>query len=99
HTLEQRITPHPPPPRKPDPRDLLGKAAIANAKLAYQSFKRMTGSERWKALADKGARVQRLLWASTSTKNPSYPDLMYVEPLIGPLTVNTMPENTIAAFR
>src|SRR5215471_5340077 len=97
--LEQRITPQRPPSGQPDPRDLLGKAAIANAKLAYQSFKRMTGSERWKALADKGARVQRLLWASTSTKNPSYPDLMYVEPLIGPLTVNTMPEKTIAAFR
>jgi transketolase len=97
--LEQRITPQRPPAGQPDPRDLRGKAAIANAKLAYQSFKRMTGSDRWKMLADKGARVQRLLWASTSTKNPSYPDLMYVEPLIGPQTINTMPEKTIAAFR
>jgi transketolase len=82
-----------------NPRSLLGKAAIANAKLAYQSFKHMLAGERWKALERKGARVQRMLWASTSTKDPAYPDLMYVEPLIGPLTINTMPEKTIAAFR
>lgn len=86
-------------PSDPDPRRLLGKAAIANAKLAYQSFKRILESDRWKALAAKGARVQRMLWASTSTKNPAYPDLMYVEPLIGPLTINTMPAKTIAALR
>jgi transketolase len=97
--LRHRITPRRPPSGQPDPRDLLGRAAIANAKLAYQSFKRMTGSDRWKALAAKGARVQRLLWASTSTKDPAYRDLMYVEPLIGPLTVNTMPGKTIAALR
>jgi transketolase len=97
--LRHRITPRRPSSGQPDPRDLLGSAAIANAKLAYQSFKRMTGSDRWKALADKGARVQRLLWASTSTKDPAYRDLMYVEPLIGPLTVNTMPGKTIAALR
>jgi transketolase len=97
--LRHRITSQRPPSSRPDPRDLLGKAAIANAKLAYQSLKRMTGSDRWKALADEGARVQRLLWASTSTKDPGYHDLMYVEPLIGPLTVNTMPGKTIAAFR
>ena len=84
--LRHRIKPQRPPSSQPDPRDLLGKAAIANAKLAYQSLKRMTGSDRWKALADEGARVQRLLWASTSTKDPGYHDLMYVEPLIGPET-------------
>ena len=77
---------------------LLGKVAIANAKLAYQSFKRLFGSERWHALAAQGARVQRPLWASTSTKNPLYSDIMYVEPLIGPHTVNTMPAETIVAF-
>jgi transaldolase len=77
---------------------LLGKTAVANAKLAYQSFKRIFSGERWKKLEDKGARVQRPLWASTSTKNPHYSDVCYVEPLIGPNTVNTMPEETIAAF-
>lgn len=81
-----------------NPQQLLGKAANANAKLAYQRFKHILGSDRWKALADKGARVQRMLWASTSTKNPAYHDLMYVEPLVGPLTVNTMPRKTIAAL-
>jgi transaldolase len=77
---------------------LLGKVAIANAKLAYQSFKRLFGSERWHALEAQGARVQRPLWASTSTKNPLYQDTLYVEPLIGPHTINTMPAETIAAF-
>lgn len=77
---------------------LLGKAAIANAKLAYQRFKELTASARWRFVEAAGARPQRLLWASTSTKNPSYPDLMYVEPLIGPQTINTMPLKTIAAF-
>jgi transaldolase len=77
---------------------LLGKVAIANAKLAYQSFKRLFGSERWHALEAQGARVQRPLWASTSTKNPLYPDTLYVEPLIGPHTINTMPAETITAF-
>ncbi|WEX74163.1 transketolase [Sinorhizobium numidicum] len=81
-----------------NPEQLLGRAANANAKLAYQRFKRTLASDRWKALADKGARVQRMLWASTSTKNPVYHDLMYVEPLIGPFTVNTMPKKTIAAL-
>lgn len=82
----------------PDPRSLLGRAGVANAKLAYQSFKKILQSDRWKALEKKGARPQRMLWASTSTKNPAYKDVMYVEPLIGPHTVNTMPEETIAAF-
>jgi transketolase len=96
--LRQRIVPNGGAGGDPNPEHLLGKAAIANAKLAYQSFKRILESDRWKALADKGARVQRMLWASTSTKNPAYHDLMYVEPLIGPLTVNTMPQRTIAAL-
>jgi len=78
---------------------LRGKAAIANAKLAYQIFQREFSSPRWKKLEAKGAMVQRVLWASTSTKNPSYRDVMYVEQLIGPHTVNTMPPQTVDAFR
>jgi transaldolase len=77
---------------------LKGKAAIANAKLAYRLFQNSVSSNRWKALAAKGATVQRPLWASTSTKNPAYRDVMYVEELIGPDTVNTMPPQTITAF-
>jgi transaldolase len=77
---------------------LKGKAAIANAKLAYQLFLEETASARWKSLAARGATVQRPLWASTSTKNPAYRDVMYVEELIGPDTVNTMPPQTIDAF-
>jgi transketolase len=92
--LMHRMTPA----SKSTAQQLLGKVAIANAKLAYQRFKSITQSERWHALVAKGARVQRLLWASTSTKNPSYRDVMYVEPLIGTHTVNTLPETTIAAF-
>src|SRR3954471_20767785 len=78
---------------------LKGKAAIANAKLAYALFQKEFGSARWKALAAKGGNVQRPLWASTSTKNPAYRDVIYVEQLIGPDTVNTMPPATIDAFR
>jgi transaldolase len=78
---------------------LHGKAAIANAKLAYELFQSEVSTPRWKALAAKGANVQRPLWASTSTKNPAYRDVMYVEQLIGPDTVNTMPPATIDAFR
>lgn len=78
---------------------LRGRAAVANAKLAYQLFVEMFSGERWERLAAKGARVQRPLWASTSTKNPAYRDVMYVEDLIGPHTVNTMPPATIDAFR
>jgi transaldolase len=78
--------------------ELYGQVAIANAKLAYQRFKQIFSGPRWQALEAAGARVQRPLWASTSTKNPSYNDVMYIEPLIGPHTVNTMPEETIAAF-
>jgi transaldolase len=78
---------------------LLGKAAIANAKLAYRTFRELVQSERFTVLAGRGARVQRPLWGSTSTKNPAYPDLMYVEALVGPDTVDTMTPQTIAAFR
>ena len=74
-----------------------GKVAIANAKLAYQKFKEITQSDRWNALADKGANIQRLLWASTSTKNPEYSDVMYVNELVGEHTVNTLPPNTLEA--
>jgi len=77
---------------------LKGRAAIANAKLAYRSFLEQFASERWAALAARGARVQRPLWASTSTKNPAYRDVVYVEELIGPDTVDTMPPATIEAF-
>src|SRR5262245_48977939 len=78
---------------------LKGKLAVANAKLAYQEYQRIFAGDRWEALAAKGASTQRCLWASTSTKNPSYSDVMYVEDLIGPDTVNTMPEETIRAFQ
>jgi len=78
--------------------ELLGKIAIANCKLAYAEFKRITASPRWKTLAARGARAQRVLWASTSTKNPAYPDTLYVDELIGPETVNTMPPETVKAF-
>jgi transaldolase len=78
---------------------LQGKLAIANAKLAYEHFRDTFKGSRWDYLASKGARVQRPLWASTSTKNPEYRDVMYVEELIGPNTVNTMPLETIEAFQ
>jgi transaldolase len=78
---------------------LRGRAAIANARLAYRLFQQQFTGDRWARLASKGARVQRPLWASTSTKNPSYRDVMYVEQLIGPDTINTMPPATIEAFR
>jgi transaldolase len=77
---------------------LRGKAAVAQAKLAYQLFLERFSGPRWEALAARGARVQRPLWASTSTKNPAYPDLLYVDTLIGPDTVNTMPDATVDAF-
>ena len=77
---------------------LMGRAAVANAKIAYQDFKKTFGTDRFGALARKGARVQKPLWASTSTKNPLYSDVMYVETLIGADTVNTMPDATLEAF-
>src|SRR5580658_5598214 len=78
---------------------LKGKIAVANAKLTYQRYKRLFGGARWQALAAKGARTQRLLWASTGTKNKAYSDVHYVEELIGPDTVNTIPVATMDAFR
>jgi len=78
---------------------LLGKVAIANGKLTYKSYQRIFSGPRWQALAAKGAQTQRVLWASTSTKNPNYRDVIYIEELIGPDTVNTMPPATIDAFR
>jgi transaldolase/glucose-6-phosphate isomerase len=78
---------------------LRGKAAIANAKLAYEAFSAVFTTRRWERLKISGARVQRPLWASTSTKNPAYPDTIYVDNLIGPETVNTVPPATLDAFR
>ena len=80
-------------------KSLHGKVAIANGKLTYQRYQRIFSGARWQALAAKGAQTQRVLWASTSTKNPNYRDVIYVEELIGPDTVNTMPPATIDAFR
>ena len=79
--------------------DLQGKLAVANAKLAYQHYLDVFGDDRWAYLAGKGARPQRCLWASTSAKNPAYRDVIYVEELIGPDTVNTMPLETVRAFQ
>jgi transaldolase len=78
---------------------LKGRAAVANAKLAYRLFRRRFGEDRWKALEARGARLQQPLWASTGVKNPAYRDVMYVEELIGPDTINTMPPALIEAFR
>ncbi len=78
--------------------DLCGTTAISQAKLAYQLFEQTFSGPRWSALVQRGARVQRPLWASTSTKNPAYPDTMYVDQLIGPHTVNTLPDATMMAF-
>jgi transaldolase/glucose-6-phosphate isomerase len=78
---------------------LRGQIAVANSKLVYRRFKEIFGSERFKALEAQGARVQRVLWASTSTKNPAYNDVLYVQTLIGPDTVNTLPDETIVTFR
>lgn len=80
-------------------RELMGKAAIANAKLTYERYKEIIRGEGWQALAGRGARPQRLLWASTSTKNPDYRDVLYVEELVGEDTVNTVPPATLDAFR
>jgi transaldolase len=84
--------------RMPGHESLMGQAAIANSKLAYQMFTQLHAGARWDALRQAGASVQRCLWASTSTKNPRYRDVMYVEELIGPATVNTMPTQTFEAF-
>ncbi|MBF0592419.1 MAG: transaldolase, partial [Nitrospirae bacterium] len=79
--------------------DLLGKTAVANAKAAYQTMVSLFSSERFLRLKERGGKVQRLLWASTSTKNPAYSPCLYVDNLIGPHTVNTMPDETVKAFR
>ncbi|HXF86167.1 MAG TPA: transaldolase, partial [Anaerolineales bacterium] len=86
-------------PKLPDGSPLKGKAAIANAKLAYDLYQQTFAGRRWENLKVKGARVQRPLWASTSTKNPAYPDTIYVDNLIGPETVNTVPPQTLEAFK
>jgi transaldolase len=85
--------------RLPDGSPLRGRIAVANAKAAYGRFLALFAGERWERLAQAGARPQRLLWASTGTKNPAYSDVVYVEELVGPDTVNTMPEVTLDAFR
>jgi transaldolase len=85
--------------KKENLKKLRGKAAVANARLAYRKFKELFASDRFIELEKKGARVQRLLWGSTSTKNPEYSDIKYVQELIGKDTVNTMPEDTMMAFR
>jgi transaldolase len=81
------------------PAGLKGKLAVANAKLAYRHYQHIFQGPRWDYLASKGATTQRVLWASTSTKNPAYPDTIYVDELIGPDTINTMPEETVRAFQ
>lgn len=83
----------------PETKTLRGEAAIASARLAYQHYKEWTASPRWQALVAAGARPQRLLWASTSTKDKTYSELKYIEALIAPDTVNTLPSETLAAYR
>ena len=98
-TLEKRIGNEDDDAEKERLRALKGKVAIANAKLTYKRYKEIMQGEGWQALAGRGARPQRLLWASTSTKNPSYPDVLYVDELVGEDTVNTIPPATLDAFR
>jgi transaldolase / glucose-6-phosphate isomerase len=86
-------------PQLPEGSPLRGRAAVANAKLAYEEFQKTFSGERWAALKAQGARLQRPLWASTSTKNPAYPDTLYVDNLVGPHTVNTLPPATLEAVR
>jgi transaldolase/glucose-6-phosphate isomerase len=97
--LEETVRRWPGSPRAETAISLLGKVAVANARLAYAKFEAIFSTPRWRELAAKGARVQRTLWASTGTKNPKYSDVKYVEELIGPFTVNTMPPQTMDAFR
>ena len=97
--LESKITAASTPADKEHLRGLLGKAGIANSKMAYENWKQLHSGSRWEHLRADGARTQRCLWASTSTKDPRYPDTMYVEELIGPDTVDTVPPATLAAFR
>jgi transaldolase/glucose-6-phosphate isomerase len=97
--LDEKIAQANDPSEKERLASLKGKVAIANAKLAYQDYKRLFAGDRWEKLAAKGARPQRLLWASTGTKNKDYSDVLYIEELIGPNTVNTVPPATLNAFR
>jgi transaldolase/glucose-6-phosphate isomerase len=97
--LNERLKTTTDPERQALLKSLLGKVAIANGKLTYQLYQKIFSGPRWAALAAKGAQTQRVLWASTSTKNPNYRDVLYVEELIGPDTVDTMPPATIEAFR
>jgi transaldolase / glucose-6-phosphate isomerase len=97
--LDKKIAAAADPAEKARLKGLQGKIAIANAKLAYQMYQRIFRDERWQRLARQGAQTQRLLWASTGTKNKAYSDVLYVEELIGPDTVNTMPPATMDAFR
>ena len=97
--LEQKIAAARDPEERARLQRLMGKAAVANAKMAYQAFLRIFNGSEFADLREAGARVQRCLWASTGTKNPNYSDVMYVEELIGPETVNTMPQQTMMAFK
>src|SRR5712671_1190820 len=97
--LNEQIKKETDPAKKAKLQGLLGKIAIANGKLTYEAYQKIFSTPRWQALAAKGGQTQRVLWASTSTKNPAYRDVMYVEELIGADTVNTMPPATIDAFR
>jgi len=97
--IEQKLKTAKDEQQKSELHGLMGKIAIANGKETYQRYLRIFGADRWKKLAGKGAQTQRVLWASTSTKNPKYSDVMYVEELIGPDTVNTMPPVTFDAYR
>src|SRR5712671_786417 len=97
--LDKKIATAADPAEKQRLKGLQGKIAIANAKLAYQLYQHIFRDERWQRLAQQGAQSQRLLWASTGTKNPAYSDVLYVEELIGPETVNTIPPDTLDAFR
>ena len=97
--VEARLKTSKDPAEQAQLKSVQGKVAIANGKLAYQSYLKIFGSDRWKKLAAKGAKTQRVLWASTSTKNPAYSDVMYIEELIGQDTVNTIPPSTLDAYR
>jgi transaldolase len=97
--IEARLKTSKDPAEQQQLKNLLGKVAIANGKQTYEKYQAIFRSDRWKALAAQGAQTQRVLWASTSTKNPAYRDVLYVEELIGPDTVDTMPPATIDAFR
>src|SRR4029077_4456591 len=97
--LDKKIAAATDPAQKAELQKLKGKVAIANAKLAYQLYNKIYSDERWQRLAQQGGQTQRLLWASTGTKNKAYSDVLYVDELIGPDTVNTMPPPTMDSYR